>query len=103
MGCFLKNKKYLLPILLKNKNFFYSEFYVDHRVLIPRPETEELVEWIINIHKEDSLNTVIDLCTGSGCIITSLIQNLPIRSAFAVDISPDALAVAKMNIAKTYQ
>ena len=64
---------YPIDYLINKKNFYGKDFYVDENVLIPRPETEELVDWLINdnIDLNDQKN-VIDLCSGSGCIGISL-------------------------------
>lgn len=79
----------------------YTEFYgfkfnVNNEVLIPRPETEELVQWII---QENSLlvPSILDIGTGSGCIPITLIKHIPQAIVSAWDISPQALAVAKSN------
>ena len=71
---------------------------VDDSVLIPRPETEELVHWIL----EDSRampkgSTILDIGTGSGCIAIVLSKNMPEASVFAIDISETALKVSKQN------
>lgn len=67
-------------------------------VLVPRPETEELVQWIIsNITSHLSPFTFLDLCTGSGCIAIALKKIFPQADVTAVDISPEALAIAKEN------
>ena len=68
-------------------------------VLIPRPETEELVDIIIDDNKEKVDLNVLDICTGSGCIAISLAKNLPFSKVSALDISSDALEVAKENAA----
>lgn len=78
--------------------FMGSEFMVNEHVLIPRPETEELVEWIISyasiINKPLS---IVDIGTGSGCIPIALQLALPNCTLTGLDISKDALAVAQMN------
>ena len=77
--------------------FFGNEFIVSESVLIPRPETEELVQWIINDNKETNLN-VLDIATGSSCIAVCLDKELTEAKVSAIDISESALKVAKKNI-----
>jgi release factor glutamine methyltransferase len=80
--------------------FMGKAFMVNEAVLIPRPETEELVEWIVEyaqiINKPLS---ILDIGTGSGCIPISLKQAIPNASMTAIDISKEALAVAQQNAA----
>ena len=72
-------------------------FSVNNNVLIPRPETEELVDWIINtINKKDNLK-ILDIGTGSGCIAISLAKNLPNSKVYGLDVSSEALKVSKEN------
>jgi release factor glutamine methyltransferase len=83
-----------------NKAHFYGlEFFVNENTLIPRPETEELVEWIINENKLAGKINILDIGTGSGCIAISLAKNLPDAKVYAIDVSEGALAVAKKNAA----
>ncbi|MCP4199931.1 MAG: peptide chain release factor N(5)-glutamine methyltransferase [Proteobacteria bacterium] len=84
--------------IVGKKEFWSLEFDVDPRVLIPRPETETLVEAALGRIPEDSL--VLDLCTGSGCVAVALASERPGLSIDAVDISNDACEVAKQNVAK---
>ncbi len=87
-----------IQYLLNNAEFYSLNFYVNKHVLIPRPETEELVDIII---KENRLSkTILDIGTGSGCIILALKKNLNQSTCFAIDISSDALSVAKLNAKK---
>ncbi|NNE25752.1 MAG: peptide chain release factor N(5)-glutamine methyltransferase [Saprospiraceae bacterium] len=82
--------------------FFYGhEFYVDNRVLIPRPETEELVHWIITDqkHKNNSF-TILDIGSGSGCILLTVLLKYPDAKGTALDISADALDVCQKNADK---
>ncbi len=79
--------------------FFGLRFEVNEHTLIPRPETEELVEWIINspnIHHQSPIN-ILDIGTGSGCIPISLKANLSQANVSAIDVSKQALEVAKRN------
>jgi len=123
-GDYLLNKKQIVPdtALLRLNNIVkelvlgkpiqyiigYAEFYglrfnVNPSVLIPRPETEELVEWILSNYKvfnEDRLQSslnILDIGTGSGCIAIALKKHLPKAQVSAIDISTAALTTAKQN------
>ena len=86
-----------LPYLLGYWEFFSISFAVDKRALIPRPETEIIVELSISI-AENSLNTrIVDVGTGCGTIAIALALNLPDALLFATDISQDALSLARAN------
>jgi release factor glutamine methyltransferase len=86
-----------LQYIVGSTEFFGLEFQVNESVLIPRPETETLVETVIVLLKDRPQPKVIDLGTGSGAIAISLARNLKDSFVFATDISPDALKVAKEN------
>ena len=84
----------------------YSEFYgrkfkSDSRALVPRPETEELVEWILNdwstLNSQLSTLNLLDIGTGTGCIALSLAKELPEAKVSALDISKEALSLAREN------
>lgn len=77
--------------------FMGLEFKVNRTVLIPRPETELLVEEVLKISARKKYETVLDLCTGSGCIAVSLSKLGDFREIYAADISSDSLATAKEN------
>lgn len=79
--------------------FYGLRFEVNENTLIPRPETEELVEWILNspIIKHPSPINILDIGTGTGCIPISLKTNLPQANVSAIDVSEKALEVAKRN------
>lgn len=77
--------------------FYGNRFKVDSRVLIPRPETEELVEWLLKDYAHVDNLKVLDLGTGSGAIAVSLKKEKPNWNITASDISSDALEVAKIN------
>jgi release factor glutamine methyltransferase len=106
----LEQLKLEIPVqyLLGKTSFFGLDFEVNENVLIPRPETEELVEWIINskisfaqfgIASGEKLKDlkILDIGTGSGCIAISLAKNIPNAEVFAIDVSEKALATAKKN------
>ncbi|MCL2098350.1 MAG: peptide chain release factor N(5)-glutamine methyltransferase [Bacteroidales bacterium] len=72
-------------------------FEVNEQVLIPRPETEELVRWAVEELKAYAEPVVLDLCTGSGCIAIAVAKQCPTAKVLACDISAEALAVAQRN------
>lgn len=89
---------------ITGKAFFYKNFFqVSEHTLIPRPETEELVHMIIQDHKASENLNIIDIGTGTGCIPISISQELPKNNYWAVDISKDALNIAKANADKLKQ
>ena len=73
------------------------QFYVDESVLIPRPETEELVETILQDNTSTQNLSILDIGTGSGCIAISLKKKLPESIAYALDISSKSLEIARLN------
>ncbi len=77
------------------REFFGRNFEVDPTVLIPRPETEFLIEAVLGEALDDT--RILDLCTGSGCIATTLACERPSNQVFATDISADALRIAQRN------
>lgn len=98
----LEQLKLEIPIqyLLGKTSFYGLDFEVNENVLIPRPETEELVDWIISnnqITKSSNPLKILDIGTGSGCIAISLANNIPDAQVFAIDVSEKALATAKKN------
>ena len=98
----LEQLKKEIPIqyLLGKTSFYGLDFEVNENVLIPRPETEELVEWIIESQKskgESQKISILDIGTGSGCIAISLAKNILNAHVFAIDVSLKALATAKKN------
>tara|TARA_R110002073_G_scaffold336257_2_gene531266 strand:- start:4802 stop:5671 length:870 start_codon:yes stop_codon:yes gene_type:complete len=94
-------KKYEpIQYIVGDTEFYGLLFKVNSSVLIPRPETEELVSWIIDCHSEQSEESklkILDIGTGSGCIAISLAKNLPNAKVYALDISEEALKIAKLN------
>ena len=75
--------------------FFGLEMKCDARSLIPRPETEELVEWVMEVAASDI--SLIDYCTGSGCIALALKNQLPKATVYGTDVSKEALELSKEN------
>jgi release factor glutamine methyltransferase len=86
-----------LQYILGYTEFYGLRFVVNPATLIPRPETEELVEWILNSADPKQQLYILDIGTGSGCIPISLKKNLPNSHISAIDISPEALQTAKIN------
>lgn len=89
-----------VPYLVGYREFMGVELRVDERVLIPRPETEILVEFLLNVLQGLAEARVIDVGTGSGAIAVALARFLPQVRVLAVDLSADALAVARENAAR---
>jgi release factor glutamine methyltransferase len=85
-----------IQYILGETEFYDLNFSVNSSVLIPRPETEELVDWIIKTHKDNAVS-ILDIGVGSGCIAISLSKNLPKSNVYALDVSPQALHVAQHN------
>lgn len=92
----LKKEKPIQYILGKTE-FFGYDFKVNEHTLIPRPETEELVQWIIENEKETTPLSVLDIGTGSGCIAISLEKQLSNTKVTGIDISEEAIKIAQFN------
>ena len=91
-------KKEPIAYILNTKEFWSTNFYVDRSVLIPRPETEVLIDLILSKinYKQNYLN-ILDIGTGSGCILISLLKELIKAKGIGVDKSSKAIAIAKKN------
>ena len=91
-------KKEPIAYILNNKEFWSTNFYVDRSVLIPRPETEVLIDLILSqiSNKNNHLN-ILDIGTGSGCILISLLKELVKAKGIGVDKSTKAIVIAKKN------
>ncbi|MDR0873338.1 MAG: peptide chain release factor N(5)-glutamine methyltransferase [Prevotellaceae bacterium] len=85
-----------IAYVLGETTFYGLPFSVNSHTLIPRPETEELVDWIVRNHKNDNPR-ILDIGTGSGCIAVALAKNIAGSKVFAMDISAEALEIAKKN------
>ncbi len=86
-----------IQYILGETEFYGLTFKVTNDTLIPRPETEELVDWILNDVQDKSKLTILDIGTGSGCIPITLAKNLPNAIVYSIDVSKNALAIAKQN------
>lgn len=98
----LEQLKQEIPVqyILGKTSFYGLDFEVNKNVLIPRPETEELVDWIIKSNTKDSFSKnikILDIGTGSGCIAISLAKNFANAQVFAIDVAENALATAEKN------
>ena len=97
----IKRRRVGEPIayILGRREFFALPLLVDRRVLIPRPDTEILVETALSGTRERHLyGRMLDLCTGSGCVAIAFAKERPTWRVTAVDLSPDAAAVARENV-----
>lgn len=96
------NENYPLQYLTHTQAFFNENYYVDENVLIPRQDTEILVEKAIDYIRNENIKNAIDLCTGSGAIGISVARNSDVEKVLLIDISEGALDVAKRNIEDNY-
>lgn len=100
---FEKYKNWLqIEYILNQADFFWLEFYVDNRVLIPRNDTEILVSNAIFEAKNNYFDCYLDIWTWSWCVWISFLKNFwfDLKKAFLVDLSLDALEITKINISK---
>ena len=91
------SKGYPLQYITHSKEFMGMDFYVDENVLIPRADTEVLVEEVVKLANENKMTEILELCTGSGAIAISLVKYIENANITATDISDEALEVAKKN------
>ena len=98
---FIERRSMKEPIayILKEKEFWSKDFVVNKSTLIPRPETELMVEKLIKIYYGKKI-LILDIGTGSGCILVSLLSELKNSNGIGVDISKKALEIAKINALK---
>lgn len=92
-------KEYPIQYIIGSTEFLGLSFEINEHVLIPRPETEELVTWVLNSNKHIKHLRILDIGTGSGCIPIALAKNLDKANIDAIDLSEAALLVAKKNAA----
>lgn len=86
-----------LQYLVNKQEFYGIEFFINENVLIPQPDTEILVEEVINISNRENKKEILDMCTGSGAIAIALSKNIKNANIIATDISDKALEIAKKN------
>jgi len=86
-----------IQYIIGSTEFMDLMFEVNENVLIPRPETEELIYWILESSSKEAKNSILDIGTGSGCIPIALVKNLPNSIIETMDVSEKALEVAKRN------
>ena len=86
-----------IAYLVNNKEFWKYTFYVDQNVLIPRPDTELIVEQVLKIYSKDRYLQILDIGTGSGCILLSLLKERPKFYGTGIDISKQSIKVSKYN------
>jgi release factor glutamine methyltransferase len=92
----LQNKP--VQYVMGNTTFYNMQLQVSNKVLIPRPETEEMTNHIINTYRfEQKQLSILDIGTGSGCIAIAIKKNLPSSKVIALDVSEDALDIARAN------
>ncbi len=101
---FIKRRKLGEPVayIVKNKEFWKHSFYVDRNVLIPRPDSEIIIEEALKTIDRKDKGFILDIGTGSGCLVISLAKERPNFLYSAIDISKKAIKVAKIN-AKMHQ
>lgn len=92
-----------LQYVLGISHFYGLELKVNASVLIPRPETEELVDMVVKEYRNQQNLQILDICTGSGCIPIALAENLHTEVVYGLEVSGDALEVAKANAASYNQ
>jgi|ERR1700757_447805 len=95
--CYKLKEHTPIQYVLGEAEFYHLKFKVNKSVLIPRPETEELVDMIIKKHKTQASLHILDVGTGSGCIPISLKKNIPNSNVYGLDVSDAALEVANYN------
>ena len=94
-----RSAKEPIAYILKHKEFWSKKFQINHNILIPRPETELLVEKLSSIYRGKNIS-ILDIGTGSGCIIISLLSELQNSYGVGIDVSKKAIEVASMNANK---
>tara|TARA_B100001093_G_scaffold489799_1_gene528270 strand:- start:995 stop:1834 length:840 start_codon:yes stop_codon:yes gene_type:complete len=91
-----RTKKEPIAYILEEKEFWSKKFIINKNILIPRPETELLVDKLLKMFKERKIS-ILDVGTGSGCILLSLLSELKKSTGVGIDVSKEAILVAKIN------
>ena len=91
-----RTKKEPIAYILEEKEFWSKKFKINKNILIPRPETELLVDELLKIFKERKIS-ILDIGTGSGCILLSLLSELKNSTGVGIDVSKEAILLAKIN------
>ena len=94
-----RSKKEPIAYIIREKEFWSLKFEVNKNTLIPRPETELIIDYLSNLYKDKKIN-ILDVGTGSGCILISLISELKNSRGLGIDISQKALTIASKNSIK---
>jgi len=99
---FIERRKKGEPIayLINKKEFWKDEFYVNKDVLIPRPDTELIIEQVLKIYSKQAQSQVLDIGTGSGCILLSILKERPNFYGTGIDISKKSINISKFNANK---
>jgi len=92
-----RKKSEPIAYLINKKEFWKEEFFVNKNVLIPRPDTEILIEQVLKIYSKKSQLQVLDIGTGSGCILLSILKERPNFYGTGIDISKKSINVSKLN------
>ena len=90
-------RKKPIAYILRRKEFWKHNFYVDEDVLIPRPDTEVIIEQVLELTKTKSRLNFLEIGVGSGCIILSILKEKKNFSAVGIDISKKSLNICKIN------
>ncbi len=86
-----------ISYIIQKKHFWNESFYVNNHVLIPRPDTEHIVEEVLKLIKINSRKSLLDIGTGSGCILLSILKERKLLRGYGIDISKKSINVCKIN------
>ncbi len=96
---FVNRRKKGEPVsyITRKKNFWNSSFFINQNVLIPRPDSEHLVEQVLKLTTTSSSKSILDIGTGSGCLLLSILKERKLFTGYGVDISKKSIYVSKIN------